>query len=187
MTISKFNINVVILNNKDSLTQNLDQMKLKTVTKTLLLALAILVVIPSFGSVDATASYASKPSGAWSEMLKGQPAYKELTPEMIQMGLEQFLSLTPSKYKELTGKKLGFKKSIELKAAQKYLKKKMAKAADIPKGLYIVLAIFGLGWLAMGLLDDWTGNDWWINLILTFLCWLPGLIHALVKMKKYYN
>lgn len=162
-------------------------MKSKIFTKTLLLALAILVVIPSFAAVDATAAYATKPTTNWSDMLKGQPAYNELTPEMIKMGIEQFLTLTPSKYKELTGKKLGLKKSIELKAAQKYLKKKMGKAADIPKGLYIVLAILGLGWLAMGLLDDFQGNDWWINLILTFLCWLPGLIHALIKMKKYYS
>lgn len=108
---------------------------------------------------------------------------------MMKMGIEQFLTLTPSKYKELTGKKLGLKKSLELKAAQKMLKKKMSKSsgADIPKGVYIILAILGWAWLLMGIMDDWTGNDWWVSLLLTFLCWLPGVIHAFVKMKKYYN
>lgn len=96
--------------------------------------------------------------------------------------------MTPSKYRQLTGKRLGLKKSIQLKAAQKALKKEIrnGKDADISKGVYVLLAILGLGWLAMGLLDDWNGSDWLVNLLLTVLCWLPGLIHALVKMKKYY-
>lgn len=116
------------------------------------------------------------------------PEVKALPTDMLSMGIDQFLKLTPSKYKEITGKKLGIKKSIELKAAQKMVKKHMGNgAADISKGLYIVLAIFGLGWLAMGLMDDWSGNDWIINLILTVLCWLPGLIHAFIKMNKYYK
>ena len=111
----------------------------------------------------------------------------ELSPEKLQMGIEEFLALTPKKYKEKTGKKLGFKNTLKLKAAQKVFKKKMRKPdADISKGVYILLAIFGLGWLALGLLTDFEGNDWWVNLILTFLCWLPGLIHALIKMKDYY-
>jgi uncharacterized membrane protein YqaE (UPF0057 family) len=71
----------------------------------------------------------------------------------------------------------------------KKLSKAMSKAdnADIPKGLYIVLAIFGLAWIGMGVMDDWSGNNWWVNLILTLLFWLPGFIHALIKMKDYYN
>ncbi|RXK58593.1 YqaE/Pmp3 family membrane protein [Lacibacter luteus] len=56
----------------------------------------------------------------------------------------------------------------------------------MPKGLYIVLAIFGLAWIAMGVMDNWSGSTWIINLVLTFLFWLPGLIHALVVMKNYY-
>ena len=120
--------------------------------------------------------------------VKDVPEIKGVSPELLQMGVQQFLSLTPAKYKELTGKKLGIKKSLELKAAQTLLKKKMSsRAADIPKGLYIVLAILGWGFLAIGLLTDWQGNDWWINLLLSLLCLIPGIIHALVNMKKYYN
>jgi uncharacterized membrane protein YqaE (UPF0057 family) len=123
----------------------------------------------------------------WGVPLKDAPELKALSPEMLKLGIDQFLSLTPSKYKKMTGHKLGLKKSIELKAAQKFLKKRMAADEKVPKGLYIVLAILGWGFLAIGLLTDWQGNDWWVNLLLTLLCWLPGVIHALVKMKDYYR
>ena len=63
--------------------------------------------------------------------------------------------------------------------------KKPAKT-EISKGLYIVLALFGWSWLAIGLLDDFAGSTWIVNLLLTFLFWLPGFIHALIVMKKYY-
>ena len=101
--------------------------------------------------------------------------------------LEGFMKLTPSEYHKLTGKKLTLKETLKLKAAQKLLKKQMNKGGDgLPKGVYILLAIFGLAWIAMGVKDDWNGNNWWVNLILTLLCWIPGFIHALVKMKEYY-
>ncbi len=171
-------------------------MRQKKITSLLFLVAALLVTIPSFARLDflvvVPASVPVKVTETinennWSDQYKANPDIKTLSPEMIKMGLTQFLSLTPSKYKALTGKRLGLKKSIELRVAQKFLKKKMGKAADISKGVYILLAIIGLGWLAMALLDDWQGNDWWISLIGYFLCWLPGLIYSLVKMKKYYS
>ena len=117
-----------------------------------------------------------------------------LSPDLAQLTLDKFLNLTPAGYKKMTGEKLGLKKTIQLKVAQKALKKQLKKGAElnaagdgITKGIYILMAIFGLAWLAMGIKDDWTGSDWIVNLILTFLCWLPGLIHALIKMKKYYS
>ncbi len=109
-----------------------------------------------------------------------------LTPEMLQMGIGEFLALTPAKYREMTGKRLGFENTLKLKAAQKFLKKELKKDDGITKGLYILLAILGLAWLAMGIKSNWSGSDWVVNLILTLLCWLPGFIHALVKMKDYY-
>jgi uncharacterized membrane protein YqaE (UPF0057 family) len=186
MAFSLFCTNSFILVPESLLTLKYHSMKQRKFTASLLMAVAFLVVIPSFASIDATLP-AKATTSTWAEPFKANPEIKALTPEMIQMGLEQFLTLTPSKYKELTGKKLGLKKSMELKAAQKFLKKKMGKASDVPKGLYIVLAILGWAWVVMGIMDDWTGNDWWVNLLLTILCWLPGVIHALVKMKKYYN
>lgn len=128
---------------------------------------------------------ASMPA-TWASSLSDQPEMKALTPEMAQLGVDQFLALTPKKYKEMTGQRMTLKQTVTLKAAQKIVKKHMKKDPDISKGLYVVLAILGWAWLVMGLMDDWNGSDWIVNLVLTLLCWLPGVIHALVKMKKYY-
>jgi uncharacterized membrane protein YqaE (UPF0057 family) len=106
--------------------------------------------------------------------------------KLIGGNLETFKKMTPKQFEKMTGKKLTLKETLKLKAAQKMLKKRNSDA-DIPQGLYIVLSIFGLGWLAMGLMDDWSGNNWIVNLILVILCWLPGVIHALVKMNDYYG
>lgn len=141
-----------------------------------LLVFACLLQLQSFAAV--TTSTGTDP--------EIRPIMKSVTPEMAQMAIDEFLALTPAKYKEMTGKRLGLKKTLELKAAQKILKKKLKKEPEISKGLYVLMAIFAFGWLAMGLMDDWSGSDWVTNLILTVLCWLPGVIHALIKMKKYY-
>ncbi|MFT4663527.1 MAG: uncharacterized membrane protein YqaE (UPF0057 family) [Polaribacter sp.] len=109
-----------------------------------------------------------------------------LTPDMTNMSIDQFMDMTPRKYRKMTGERLGIKKSLQLKAAQKAVKKATKKDGDISSGLYVLLAILGFGWVAMGVMDDWSGSDWIVNLLLTFLCWLPGLIHALVKKKNYY-
>lgn len=102
--------------------------------------------------------------------------------QLKQLDSKTLLSLTPSKMEQLTGKKMTIAQKLALKMAQK----KAKKAGDISKGLYIVLAIFGLAWIAMGVMDDWSGSTWIVNLLLTFLFWLPGFIHSLVVMKKYY-
>jgi uncharacterized membrane protein YqaE (UPF0057 family)/uncharacterized protein YxeA len=122
----------------------------------------------------------------WADQFNNQPEVEALSADMAAMNIDQFLNLTPKKYKEMTGEKLGLKKTLQLKAAQKFLKKELKKDAEFDKGLYILLAILGLAWVAMGVMDDWSGSDWIVNLILVVLCWLPGLIHALTKMKKYY-
>jgi uncharacterized membrane protein YqaE (UPF0057 family) len=59
--------------------------------------------------------------------------------------------------------------------------------AEISKSLYVVLAIFWFGWLAMGINDNFEGWDWVLSLVLYILGWLPGVIYTLVKMKKYYK
>jgi hypothetical protein len=101
------------------------------------------------------------------------------------MSLEEVINLTPKQYREQTGKRLGLVQSAKLKIAQSVLKKQ-TRATDLPKGAYIVLAIIGFGWLAMGLLDDFEGNNWWIALLLYFLFFIPGVIFALIKMGDYY-
>lgn len=60
------------------------------------------------------------------------------------------------------------------------------KSAAIPQVLYIILAIFPLGWLGMGINDNFEGWHWIVSLLLYILAWLPGLIYTLVMMKNYY-
>jgi uncharacterized membrane protein YqaE (UPF0057 family) len=105
-----------------------------------------------------------------------------------KMDPQTFLSLTPKKVEEMSGRKMTFKERIGLKLAQKKMKNHLKKGdgGSVPKGVYIVLAIFGLAWIAMGIMDNWSGNNWWLNLILVLLFWLPGFIHALIVMSQYY-
>lgn len=74
--------------------------------------------------------------------------------------------------------------SSKVESSNKVIKK--AGSSAIPQVLYILLAIFWLGWLAMGINDNWNGYDWLISLLLYFLFWLPGFIYTLIKMGKYY-
>jgi uncharacterized membrane protein YqaE (UPF0057 family) len=110
--------------------------------------------------------------------------------KIFRDNLTAFLELTPRTYEEMTGEKLTLKETLKLKAAQKMVKNQLKKADGedtFPKGAYIVLVILGWGFIPLGILSDWKGNDWWMNLLLTFLCWIPGVIHGLAKMKNYYN
>ena len=48
--------------------------------------------------------------------------------------------------------------------AQALESQQAAKSTDgISKGIYILLALLGLGWLGMGLNDDFGGSDWVIS------------------------
>lgn len=110
----------------------------------------------------------------------------DLHPEIMNMTIGDMLDMSPKDYRRITGERLGIKNAIKMKVAQRHFKRKMRKKeTQISSGLYVLLAILGFGWLAMGIISDWDGDDWIINLILTLLCWLPGLIHALVKKSEY--
>jgi len=131
---------------------------------------------------------------AWSS----SPIRKELkTPQLtnavndlpgeMKFSMEDFIRLSPKEYENLTGKDLKFKDRLKFKLTQKLLKHKLKKGdIEIPQIAYVILSVFGFGFLAMGLLDNWTGNNWWIALLLSFLFWLPGVIFALIKMNEYY-
>lgn len=107
--------------------------------------------------------------------------------------------LTIREVEELTGQEMSFKEKVAFKVAKMKMKKMEKKAVasmkagndftapGIDKGIYILLAIIGFPFLSVGLASNWEGNDWLYCLLLTFLCWLPGFIYALIKMKNYYN
>lgn len=111
----------------------------------------------------------------------------KVDPAIAGMSVEAFLQLTPQKYEELTGRTMSIEQIQTLKATQQSLRAEMKAQPKIDKAVYIILSLLFLGWLAIGILSDWEGNDWLINLLLTMLCWLPGVIHALFVMKKYYK
>lgn len=138
-------------------------------------------------AIMSTTTYAVN-SVSWAKQFQDDSAIQNLNPNMKGLVLSDFLDMTPKKYKKMTGEKLGWKNTLKMKAAQKMLKKKMKKGGNEPldKTLYIVLAIIGLGFIGMGVASDWDGNEWIIGLVLAFLCWIPGVIYSLVKMKNYY-
>ena len=79
------------------------------------------------------------------------------------------------------------KERVILKRAKKALKQGIKPNEEaISKGLYILLALIGWGFLGIGLMSDWEGSEWIICLVLTVLFYIPGLIYALIKMKNYY-
>jgi len=67
---------------------------------------------------------------------------------------------------------------------------KVGKASDLPdeddKTLLYILA-FVIPFVAVGLVTDWEIKDVLINLLLTALCGIPGIIHAFIKVKNYYE
>ncbi len=125
-----------------------------------------------------------------------QAALAEAGLSLEAMGsVEDLLSLTPKEYRRITGKKLSLKETIALKIAQKKIKKELKKGQSrdsipVSKGLFIVLAIFVpiAAVIMMGIADEWSGNRWWIALILYALCYIPGLIYTLTKLNDFsYN
>lgn len=169
---------------------------LKTFTNLLLTSVVFLslssfvqpaaVVVPAVAGLD----HQHKSAPDWN-VPKTLSAPKAITANFGLQNItqEDFLALTPEKYRQVTGKRLGIVKSMELKWAQKKLRKTMydeTAGGSIPKWLYIVMSIFALGWLAIGIITGFKGNDWWIALLLYFLFIIPGIIYSLVVMKKYY-
>lgn len=116
------------------------------------------------------------------------PALEFQAAGMNVLTMELLATITPAQYKQMTGKRLGFFKSMELKVVQKQMKKQKAPegGGDLPKWAYILFSFLALGWLAIGIRSNWKGNDWWIALLLYFLFYFPGLIYSLIVMKKYY-
>ena len=140
----------------------------------------IIVLLAAVFSVSSYAGIIYVPANATDNAIAG---IETTIAKVKASDMNAFLSLTPEKVKEMTGKKMNFAQKMALKMAQKKAKR---AGGEISKGLYIVLAIFGLAWIAMGVMDDWSGSTWIINLVLTLLFWLPGFIHALIVMKNYY-
>ncbi len=118
-----------------------------------------------------------------------QSSTSEMNADMQKAYIQALVNMDRKSFEQATGKKLSWKESIQLKMAQKMMKKDANKSAgggSLPKWAYIVLSIIALGWLAIGVKSDWSGNDWWISLLLYFCFVIPGIIYSLIVMGKYY-
>lgn len=84
------------------------------------------------------------------------PAKSESTAAPLsKMTVEEFLSLTPKKYKELTGEKLSFTKKISLKLAQKKIKKAIRNNEKVDANTMataVDTSDFNIGGFILGLL-----------------------------------
>ena len=81
--------------------------------------------------------------------------------------------------------KLTVKDKIKVVKAVNNMKKaaKRGDADGVPTVLLFVLAVL-LPPLAVGLVTDWELEATLINVALTFLCWLPGIVHAIIIVSR---
>jgi uncharacterized membrane protein YqaE (UPF0057 family) len=70
----------------------------------------------------------------------------------------------------------------EIKALKKSVKSQK-KSDDVPVGLLYVLCFF-FPFVAVGLVTDWDIKAVLINILLTALCGIPGIIHAFIVVSK---
>lgn len=79
--------------------------------------------------------------------------------------------------------KVTLKEKIKIYKAVSNLKKtsKRSDADDIPTALLYIIAFF-IPPLAVGLITDWEIEQTLISLGLTLLCWLPGVVYAIIKV-----
>ena len=81
--------------------------------------------------------------------------------------------------------KLTVKDQIKVAKAVNNMKKsaKHGDADGIPTVILFILAVL-LPPIAVGLVTDWDLEETLINVGLTFLCWLPGIVHALIVVSR---
>ena len=70
----------------------------------------------------------------------------------------------------------------EIKALKKALKSQ-SKSDDVPVGLLYALCFF-IPFVAVGLVTDWDTKEVIINILLSCLCGIPGIIHAFIVVSK---
>ena len=89
------------------------------------------------------------------------------------------------KASEKAQSKLTVKDKIKAVKAVNKMKKatKRSDADGIPTVLLFVLAVL-LPPLAVGLVTDWDLEQTLISVGLTFLCWLPGIVHAIIVVSR---
>lgn len=79
------------------------------------------------------------------------------------------------------------KKKIVSAGVKSVLKQKLSSSSkssdDIDIVLLYILCVL-IPFVAVGLVTDWEVKDVVINLLLSLLCWIPGIIHAFIKVNE---
>lgn len=120
------------------------------------------------------------------------PAPSTENATLSKMSVDDFLKLSPKKYRELTGEKLSLTQKLSLKLAQKELKKAIKTKAFVDesiKSTAIDTSDFNLGGFILGLLlsvvgvliayliNDSTVIKWaWIGFGISAIIWLLAII-----------
>ncbi len=76
----------------------------------------------------------------------------------------------------------GLKTVVKAEAAKKAVRNVQANDSDDELILLYLLAIF-IPFVAVGIVTDWDLTDVVINLLLSLLCYIPGVIHAFIKIR----
>ena len=102
--------------------------------------------------------------------------------ELSNISLDELMNITPQQLSEITGKKLNLTQIAALKYTQHKLKKSGQDPIEDDKILIYLLCFF-IPPVAVYLVYD-IGQEFWVNVILTLLCGLPGIIHAFIVCSK---
>lgn len=106
----------------------------------------------------------------------------ETKADLSTISLGELMDMSIDEVETMIGKKLTLKEKVTLKYAQRQLKKSNKDGDDYDPILIYVLCFF-VPPLAVYLLYD-IGNEFWVNIVLTALCGLPGVIHAFIICSK---
>lgn len=110
----------------------------------------------------------------------------ETTIEKVKAtNMDAFLSLTPAKIQEMTGKKMTFSQKIALKMAQKKLSKQLKKGNSIDtkdeKQMLRLWIIFALAAIVLAIIGWFVPFVWflsglaWLAAVIFFVLWLVAL------------
>lgn len=132
-----------------------------------------LLILFFFSGIMASNSVMAVPVSGTSEAI---------TPDITSISMDNLKDLSVSEVEAMIGKKLTLKEKLTLKYVQHKLKKSSEGGNDYDPILIYVLCFF-IPPVAVYLLYD-IGSEFWVNVLLTLLCGLPGIVHAFIICSK---
>jgi uncharacterized membrane protein YqaE (UPF0057 family) len=118
---------------------------------------------------------------AAAETTKISPSLESTTVQSIQANSANKFTVAASETTKSVTKKT-VKSFAHTAAIKKAVKQAPANDSDDELILLYLLAIL-IPFVAVGIVTDWDLTDVAINLLLSFLCYIPGVIHAFIKIR----